>query len=274
MASLCTANIGRDLEIMLTALSLGNFKAFSETQRIPIKPLTLIFGPNSAGKSSILHALLLAHEANREGNRQGLDIARTELGGDSVDLGGFRQYVFRRDLGRTVEWAAEFATDTMEGRLAEILAPVERIGVNLGIGLEQIESKPGRFETSTGPYVQRFELVVDGATVLRATGRQSSSLRINHLDYEHPLFKELLKAIILMGTTTDSVDPEDYATLSEAVDELLPALSVTRGRFLPSGIKMEDREQWNEETLFPVSPRIAQGRSDSCNPVLAPFNTR
>jgi predicted ATPase len=30
-------------------LSLGNFKAFAETQTVPIKPLTLIFGANSSG---------------------------------------------------------------------------------------------------------------------------------------------------------------------------------------------------------------------------------
>ncbi len=40
---------------MLTALHLGNFKAFAETQRIPIRPLRLIYGANSAGKSSIIH---------------------------------------------------------------------------------------------------------------------------------------------------------------------------------------------------------------------------
>ena len=32
---------------MLTALRLGNFKAFADTQNIPIRPITLIFGPNS-----------------------------------------------------------------------------------------------------------------------------------------------------------------------------------------------------------------------------------
>ena len=48
---------------MLTALRLGNFKAFAATQRIAIQPLTLIFGANSSGKSSLLHGLLLVKEA-------------------------------------------------------------------------------------------------------------------------------------------------------------------------------------------------------------------
>jgi predicted ATPase len=36
---------------MVTGLRLGNFKPFAVTQRLPIRPLTLIFGPNSSGKS-------------------------------------------------------------------------------------------------------------------------------------------------------------------------------------------------------------------------------
>lgn len=35
---------------------LGNFKAFGRKQKIPFKPITLVFGPNSSGKSSIIHA--------------------------------------------------------------------------------------------------------------------------------------------------------------------------------------------------------------------------
>ncbi|MCC6696179.1 MAG: AAA family ATPase [Candidatus Hydrogenedentes bacterium] len=39
---------------MLTAIELENFKAFGKRVRIPFAPITLIFGENSAGKSSIL----------------------------------------------------------------------------------------------------------------------------------------------------------------------------------------------------------------------------
>ena len=43
------------------SMGLANFKAFAGIQNIPIKPITLIFGANSAGKSSIIHGALLAH---------------------------------------------------------------------------------------------------------------------------------------------------------------------------------------------------------------------
>ena len=44
---------------MLHALELENFKAFGKRARIPFAPITLIFGENSAGKSTILQALYL-----------------------------------------------------------------------------------------------------------------------------------------------------------------------------------------------------------------------
>ena len=121
---------------MLSGLRLGNFKAFSETQHVPIRPLTLIFGPNSSGKSSLIHGLLLAHEAIREGK---LDIHRTEIGGDSVDLGGFRQYVHRRDAGLQVEWAFEISKDGFTERLHELFPEAKNVSIGLTIGLSKYD---------------------------------------------------------------------------------------------------------------------------------------
>ena len=41
----------------LTQLEIENFKCIGEKQTIDIKPITLLFGPNSAGKSTVFHAL-------------------------------------------------------------------------------------------------------------------------------------------------------------------------------------------------------------------------
>ena len=47
---------------MITAFTIKNFKAIGEEPvRIELKPITLLFGANSAGKSSILHALNYAY---------------------------------------------------------------------------------------------------------------------------------------------------------------------------------------------------------------------
>ena len=41
----------------ITKLIVGGFKSIRERTEIPIAPLTLLFGPNSAGKSAVLAAL-------------------------------------------------------------------------------------------------------------------------------------------------------------------------------------------------------------------------
>ncbi len=71
---------------MLTGITLENFKAFKEPQFIPIKPITLIFGSNSAGKSSLLHSLLWLNHVESRGET---DVFNPALSGQSINLGGF-----------------------------------------------------------------------------------------------------------------------------------------------------------------------------------------
>lgn len=98
---------------VITELGIGNFKAFGEMQRVPIKPLTLIFGANSSGKSSIIHSLLLLNEFQSSGR---LDVHRPRKAGDTVDLGGLRNYVHRHDPHSTVIQHLETLIPTEELR--------------------------------------------------------------------------------------------------------------------------------------------------------------
>lgn len=236
---------------MLTALRLGNFKAFGPTQRIPLKPLTLIFGPNSAGKSSLIHSMALAHEARRSGN---LDAFRTDIGGTSIDLGGFRQYVFRRDAARRVEWSAEIDVTKLTGRLSELLAAVKIASVSLtfGLPLDDIGAPvPGEV-----PSLATFEVLGDDETLLRMSQRRDGRLRLDRLASGHPVFRQVLKAIIESSTTTTEIRPEDQSALDEAISELIPQLSVKAGPFLPEGIESASESAESgaaEAMLFPVS---------------------
>ena len=92
---------------MLTALELENFKGIALRQRIDFAPITLLFGANSAGKSTILQALLYLHELLERGTA---DVDRTELGGNVLELGGFARIVHRHESERAVVLRAEFAT--------------------------------------------------------------------------------------------------------------------------------------------------------------------
>lgn len=92
---------------MLTSLEIENFKGIAARQRIEFAPLTLLFGANSAGKSSVLQALLYLHELIERG---AADVDRTELGGSVLELGGFARLVHKHDTQRSIVLRAEFAT--------------------------------------------------------------------------------------------------------------------------------------------------------------------
>ncbi len=78
----------------ITAITIENFKGIKEPVRVGLKPITLLFGPNSAGKSTIIQALHYAHEIFEW---QNLNPDKTLLGGDSIDLGGFESLVHQHD---------------------------------------------------------------------------------------------------------------------------------------------------------------------------------
>ena len=85
---------------LIKSISLKNFKGFSEEVRIDLRPITLLFGANSAGKSTILQSLQLVREVLERGSP---DVDLTLQGGNAVDLGGFRNFVHRHEAGRLIE---------------------------------------------------------------------------------------------------------------------------------------------------------------------------
>lgn len=235
---------------MIKTLFTGNFKAFAETQRIPIRPITLIFGPNSAGKSSFIHSLALASEAERTGR---LDIFKTEVGGSAIDLGGFRQYIHRAEARRRMEWGAELEVAALEGRLAELLAAVKSLKVVASIGVElDNEERP---LPGAEPAVTSYELLGDDQPLLRMSRRRDGRLRLDRLNHEHPVFREVFKAIVTTATTTDAITAEDFEGIDEVISKLVPELSAQVARLLPEGLihRSADTAETEQATLFPVS---------------------
>ncbi len=99
---------GADLPPRLTAIELRNFKGFGERiladgaaegTRLELAPITLLFGANSSGKSTILQALQYVREVLE---RRNANPDRTVYGGEFIDLGGFRNLVHQRDLTRRI----------------------------------------------------------------------------------------------------------------------------------------------------------------------------
>ncbi|MCL4205069.1 MAG: AAA family ATPase [Pirellulaceae bacterium] len=79
---------------MITGISIENFKGIREPVKLDFRPITLHFGANSSGKSTVLHAL---HYAREVFERHNLDADQTIAGGKYIDLGEFRRLVHRED---------------------------------------------------------------------------------------------------------------------------------------------------------------------------------
>ena len=251
----------------LHALHVGNFKAFADTQRLPLKPITLVFGPNSAGKSSFIHSLALAHVAQFGREKRGrshLDVHHTDIGGSAVDLGGFRQFVHRGQLRNGVEWGAELklsvlGEDASHKQLAQLLSSVDTITVNISLGIElDIMDAP---VPNAEPRVEAVDILADGEELLRMSRRRSAEgqgdfLRLDRLEIRHPVFLQVLKAIIEVHTTSAEMKAEDLDGALQAIDELLPELQIRVDRFLPAGVelpKAESSDSPAQPMLFAIS---------------------
>ena len=88
---------------MLTHLQIKNFKAWRDTGKIRLAPLTVIFGANSAGKSSLGHLLLALKQTADSSDRK----RALHLGDENslIDLGTFGDCLHGHDLSKSLEFS-------------------------------------------------------------------------------------------------------------------------------------------------------------------------
>ena len=232
---------------MLNAVRIANFKAFGSSQRVPLRPITLLYGVNSAGKSSVLHALALAHHAVETGD---LDTLRTRIGGDSIDLGGFRQYVHRRQRDHQVVLAFELNPRKLSGRVADLLQGARKIVIELGIGASgATESAP-----DASVHVERFALEIDDLPMLSMSARRGGLLRLDRLDHAHPVFRKVFGGILTLVTTTHELSEEDIAGLADVLNELVPSVTARQQGLFPRIEDDSDSERGESGgNLMPIS---------------------
>lgn len=89
---------------MLTKIELSKFKSFNEKQTFNLAPITLIYGPNSSGKSSILQSLLLI--------KQTMASAATNndlnFNSESISLGSFKNTIHKHDIANSLDISIEY----------------------------------------------------------------------------------------------------------------------------------------------------------------------
>ena len=114
---------------MLTRLDLRLFKCF-ELLKLPLAPLTLLSGPNSSGKSSVLQALVLLHQTTREHEWS----TRLALNGAAVHLGTVVDVVDevngRTEVGIGVATEDSSCGWTFEGDRRDMSMRVRRVSLD------------------------------------------------------------------------------------------------------------------------------------------------
>lgn len=217
------ARISGTMTSLIKSLSLTNFKGFSDEVRIEFRPITLLFGSNSVGKSSVLHALQYVREVLE---RQNVNADRTQQGGEAVDLGGFLNLVHGRDPQKQIEIAVEMelgassipelvqdafedwqTTDEqvwwMYDTLQKIRRAVKTVTIRLSIGWSEQREQP---------IVQGYEISTNGEWCLGiASSRdgRDAQMRINHAN--SIFMVDASDSDDLLAQLDDFVNPDDLA---------------------------------------------------------------
>lgn len=181
----------------ITKIIIENFKGIRDRVEIPIRPITLLFGANSAGKSTILHALLYLRELLE---RQNADADRVIGGGSDVFLGGFRQLVHGHDETKTVKVGVEFSVDadglepypisrvlTDWTSSGEVPDPVWINGVS-GVESVRIEVSIAVSAITGRPQISEYSVAINGEKIGTISANREIRAILCEIAVEHPIF--------------------------------------------------------------------------------------
>ena len=163
---------------MLTHLKLNNFKIWRTTGQMQLAPLTLVFGTNSSGKSSLIQSLLLlrqtvkSQDSNLDLNFGNPDSSDSVVLGQFVDVlcrhGAATEAVKAKQIGIEFGWragepgtgAGTFTARYVQGRGGSADLAYLRIG-----SAEELESGIDSLLAAEGPLIcevmcPRWQLLV------------------------------------------------------------------------------------------------------------------
>ncbi len=97
----------------MNSFRLKNIKSFKDSGEINIKPITILVGKNSSGKSSLLRfPAVLAQTANYPGKNPPLSFF-----GDYLDFGNFEDIVFGKDQKQSISFSIGYLIDICDSKL-------------------------------------------------------------------------------------------------------------------------------------------------------------
>jgi len=161
--------------MILNSLNIENFKCFKNAF-IPLKPLTLIYGKNSAGKSTILNAILLAantlgYEGVKPFNESFVNCVYNH--DESLDI-ILTLNVDVSEKTKNITYSHDGKIFSISSSLSKIISDNCRIKLVFGKGNE-------------GPKLSNIEYVY-GNEVLCVVEQSVLGRRFTYLDLEHDIF--------------------------------------------------------------------------------------
>jgi len=124
----------------ITSLGLRNFKAFHYLDDLAIRPLTLLVGANSSGKSSILQSLLVLKQTLASAPGGPAVVGGLRFDGELTRLGGFGSVISGFDLSRRLEYRIGVRHRKMTvqleetaGEASQVLRPESHITISFAV---------------------------------------------------------------------------------------------------------------------------------------------
>ena len=179
----------------ITAITIENFRGIAGAVTVPIRPITLLFGKNSAGKSTVLQALHYVREV-LEHRRPDPD--RTQMGGDYIDMGGFLSLVHRNERDRKIRVRVEFGIDddgipnngiTSPGGETEESRELS-VDLNEVVKLVSawIETETG-WEAGGGAYIAEYAVGLNGDEYVRVRQNYGMHPELVYVNFEHSVMQ-------------------------------------------------------------------------------------
>lgn len=187
----------------IAQLALTNFRAFKTTQTLTFAPLTLLFGANSVGKSSVLLALFYLQEILTQGDCSPKRIKA--LG--SKYVGGFSSLVHEKNLanaivlnvryekaesesGRSYQQTAQFIEELLGHRQDPFVSYLSISSPSEWANSINIEFEIKWHTASQNAYVARYSVWADDVFIAEAVSDEPNQNAVVHLiNYLHPLLR-------------------------------------------------------------------------------------
>lgn len=218
----------------LKQINISGFKCISKLQKIQLAPITLLFGGNSAGKSTILQAFLYFYEVIFNENCNPVKSIRQ---GSGCFLNGFDNLIHKKDKKGKVE--IEIFLDASEAILNSFLSESEELFIeraeaanrnNASFVLNEPSVKEASFKIvvehgdgeGSGPFVSLCSSSINGQLFAEMTAEGNSKQRWLRFNEDFlSLIPDIYGDDSLVDLLSSGLGGRDYIPIAD-IDSPLP----------------------------------------------------